>query len=77
MCCGFELGLESELSEYWNVNLVYIWLFVIYDLDFEVGGKIIGKGKYLLGVLESSLFGELVWKFVEGISMGWEGMYCS
>ena len=26
---------------------------------------------------ESSLFGELVWKPVEGISMGWEGMYRS
>lgn len=43
----------------------------------KAGGKTIGKGKHLPGVPESSLFGELVWKPAEGISMGWEGMYRS
>lgn len=74
---GFELGLESELSEHWNANLAYTRLSATYDSDFEAGGKTIGKGKHLPGVPASSLFGELVWKPVEGISMGWEGMYRS
>ena len=74
---GFELGLESELSEHWNANLAYTRLSATYDLDFEAGGKTIGKGKHLPGVPASSLFGELVWKPAEGISMGWEGMYRS
>lgn len=74
---GFELGLESELSEHWNANLAYTRLSATYDSDFEAGGKAIGKGKHLPGVPESSLFGELVWKPAEGISMGWEGMYRS
>lgn len=74
---GFELGVESELSEHWNANLAYTRLSATYDSDFEAGGKAIGKGKHLPGVPASSLFGELVWKPVEGISMGWEGMYRS
>ena len=74
---GFELGVESELSEHWNANLAYTRLSATYDSDFEAGGKTIGKGKHLPGVPASSLFGELVWKPVEGISMGWEGMYRS
>ncbi len=74
---GFELGLESELSEHWNANLAYTRLSATYDSDFKAGGKTIGKGKHLPGVPESSLFGELVWKPAEGISMGWEGMYRS
>lgn len=57
---GFELGLESELSEHWNANLAYTRLSATYDSDFEAGGKTIGKGKHLPGVPESSLFGELV-----------------
>lgn len=69
--------MESELSEHWNANLAYTRLSATYDSDFEAGGKTIGKGKHLPGVPESSLFGELVWKPVEGISMGWEGMYRS
>ncbi|HFO1396963.1 TonB-dependent receptor [Pseudomonas aeruginosa] len=74
---GFELGLESELSEHWNANLAYTRLSATYDSDFKAGGKTIGKGKHLPGVPESSLFGELVWKPAQGISMGWEGMYRS
>ena len=36
---GFELGVESELSEHWNANLAYTRLSATYDSDFEAGGK--------------------------------------
>ncbi len=32
---GFELGLESELSEHWNANLAYTRLSATYDSDFQ------------------------------------------
>ncbi len=74
---GFELGLESELSEHWNANLAYTRLSATYDSGFRGRRQRPSAGKHLPGVPESSLFGELVRKPAEGISMGWEGMYRS
>ena len=47
---GFELGLESQLSEQWSTTLAYTRLQATYDSDFTNSGKAIDKGNYLPGV---------------------------
>ncbi|MBC9251175.1 TonB-dependent receptor [Pseudomonas alcaligenes] len=74
---GFELGVQSDLSEHWQASLAYTRLDATYDEAFVVGGSTIEKGNYLPGVPGSSLFGELVWKPRDDISMGFEGQYRS
>jgi len=72
---GFELGVQSDLSEHWQATLAYTRLDATYDEDFVVGASNIEKGNHLPGVPGSSLFAELVWKPTDGISMGFEGQH--
>ncbi|MBO3274676.1 TonB-dependent receptor family protein [Pseudomonas schmalbachii] len=74
---GFELGIEAEFDERWSASLAYTRLSATYDSSFESGGEIIDKGNHLPGIPASTLFGELVWRPLQGIAMGWEGQYRS
>lgn len=74
---GFELGVQSQLNEQWDATLAYTRLEATYDQDFVEGGSTIEKGNHLPGVPGSSLYGELVWKPRQDISMGFEGQYRS
>ena len=78
---GFELGVESQLSEQWSANLAYTRLQATYDSDFTSGSgatqKQVDKGNYLPGVPQTSVFGELVWKPRDWVSTALEGMYRS
>ncbi len=74
---GFELGVQTQLSEQWEATLAYTRLQATYDQDFTANNRTIDKGNHLPGVPGSSLFGELVWRPVQGISMGLEGQYRS
>lgn len=74
---GFELGVQSRLSERWQASLAYTRLEATYDEDFVAGGNTIDKGNHLPGVPGSSLFGELAWQPRQDISMGLEGQYRS
>ncbi|KWR75288.1 TonB-dependent receptor [Pseudomonas sp. PI1] len=74
---GFELGVQSQLSEQWDATLAYTRLEATYDEDFVEGGNLIEKGNHLPGVPGSSLYGELVWKPRQDVSMGFEGQYRS
>ncbi|OPA95137.1 TonB-dependent receptor [Pseudomonas fluorescens] len=74
---GFELGLESQLSEQWSTNLAYTRLQATYDSDFTNSGKTIDKGNYLPGVPQTTLFAELNWKPRDWVSTALEGMYRS
>ncbi|WP_275629275.1 TonB-dependent receptor [Pseudomonas sp. 273] len=74
---GFELGVQSQLNERWDATLAYTRLEATYDQDFVEGGSTIEKGNHLPGVPGSSLYGELVWKPRQDISMGFEGQYRS
>ncbi|MCP1643751.1 iron complex outermembrane receptor protein [Pseudomonas citronellolis] len=74
---GFELGVQSQLNEQWDATLAYTRLEATYDQDFVEGGNLIEKGNHLPGVPGSSLYGELVWKPRQDISMGFEGQYRS
>ncbi|SDK37133.1 iron complex outermembrane recepter protein [Pseudomonas delhiensis] len=74
---GFELGVQSQLNEQWDATLAYTRLEATYDEDFVEGGNLIEKGNHLPGVPGSSLYGELVWKPRQDISMGFEGQYRS
>lgn len=78
---GFELGVESQLSEQWSANLAYTRLQATYDGDFTSGSgtslKQIDKGNYLPGVPQTSVFGELVWRPRDWVSTALEGMYRS
>lgn len=74
---GFELGIESQLSEQWSANLAYTRLQATYDSDFSNNGKSINKGNYLPGVPQTLLFAELNWKPRDWLSTAVEGMYRS
>ncbi len=74
---GFELGIESQLSEQWSTNLAYTRLQATYDSDFSNSGKAIEKGNYLPGVPQTTLFAELNWKPRDWVSTAIEGMYRS
>jgi iron complex outermembrane receptor protein len=74
---GFELSVESDLSEQWQTTLAYTRTDATYDEDFSQSGKLIEKGNQLPGVPLNSLFGELVWKPRSGISTGLEAQYRS
>ena len=74
---GFELSLQSEINQYWDATLAYTRLEATYDDDFAQGSNVIEKGNHLPGVPTSNLYGELVWKPLPGISMGFEGQYRS
>ena len=74
---GFELGIESQLSEHWSTNLAYTRLQATYDSDFTNNAKTIDKGNYLPGVPQTTLFAELNWKPRDWVSTALEGMYRS
>ena len=74
---GFELGIESQLSEQWSTNLAYTRLQATYDSDFTNNGKTIDNGNYLPGVPQTTLFAELNWKPRDWVSTALEGMYRS
>lgn len=74
---GFELGLESQLSEQWSTTLAYTRLQATYDSDFTNSDKAIEKGNYLPGVPQTTLFAELNWKPRDWVSTALEGLYRS
>ncbi|OLU34413.1 TonB-dependent siderophore receptor [Pseudomonas sp. PA15(2017)] len=74
---GFELGVESQLNEQWSAALAYTYLAATYDSRFVAGSNTIDKGNNLPGVPRTTLFGELAWKPVDGISTALEGLYRS
>lgn len=74
---GFELGIESQLSEQWSANLAYTRLQATYDSNFSNSGKTVDKGNYLPGVPQTTLFAELNWKPRDWVSTAVEGMYRS
>jgi iron complex outermembrane receptor protein len=78
---GFELGLESQLSEQWSTQLAYTYLQARYDSDFTSGSgtsaKQIDSGNYLPGVPKNTLFGELKWQPADWVSTAFEGLYRS
>nr|WP_288452165.1 TonB-dependent receptor [uncultured Pseudomonas sp.] len=74
---GFELGVESQFTEQWSAALAYTYLAATYDSRFVAGNNSIDKGNDLPGVPRTTLFGELAWKPVDGISTAFEGLYRS
>lgn len=74
---GFELGIESQLSEQWSANLAYTRLQATYDSNFSNSGKTVEKGNYLPGAPQTTLFAELNWKPRDWVSTAVEGMYRS
>ena len=78
---GFELGIESQLSEHWTTTLAYTRLQATYDSDFVSGSgtsrKEVAKGNYLPGVPQTTLFAEVNWKPADWVSTAIEGMYRS
>lgn len=74
---GFELGVESQFTEQWSAALAYTYLTATYDSRFAAGNAIVDKGNDLPGVPRTTLFGELAWKPLDGISTALEGLYRS
>lgn len=75
---GFELGIESQLSEHWSTSLAYTHLQATYDSDFVSGASTaVDKGNYLPGVPQTTLFAELNWKPRDWVSTAIEGLYRS
>ena len=74
---GFELGVESQLSEHWTTTLAYTRLQATYDSDFASTKGTVDKGNYLPGVPQTTLFAEVNWKPTDWVSTAIEGMYRS
>lgn len=74
---GFELSVQRQFNAQWQANLAYTLLDATYDEAFSQGTTSIDKGNHLPGVPQASLFGELIWKPRDGVSMGLEGQYRS
>lgn len=74
---GLEVGLQQQLAAEWELNLAYTHLDATYRDDVIGGTSQIEKGNRLPGVPKDSLFGELVWKPVAGLSTALEGQYRS
>ena len=74
---GFELGVESQLSEHWTSTLAYTRLQATYDRNFTSTGGPVDKGNYLPGVPQTTLFGEVNWKPTDWVSTAIEGLYRS
>ena len=74
---GFELGVESQLSEHWTTTLAYTRLQATYDSDFASPKGTVDKGNYLPGVPQTTLFAEVNWKPTDWLSTAVEGMYRS
>ena len=74
---GFELGIESQLSEHWTTTLAYTRLQATYDSDFASTKGPVDKGNYLPGVPQTTLFAEVNWKPTDWVSTAVEGMYRS
>ncbi|MHC6224041.1 TonB-dependent receptor family protein [Pseudomonas sp. X10] len=74
---GLEVGLQHQLAADWELNLAYTHLDATYRDDVTQGSSQIEKGNRLPGVPKDSLFGELVWRPVEGLSTALEGQYRS
>ena len=74
---GFELGVESQLSEHWTTTLAYTRLQATYDRDFASAKGSVDKGNYLPGMPQTTLFAEVNWKPADWVSTAIEGMYRS
>ena len=74
---GFELGVESQLSEHWTTSLAYTRLQATYDSDFASTKGPVDKDNYLPGVPQTTLFAEVNWKPADWVSTAVEGMYRS
>lgn len=74
---GVELSLEQQWGEQWQASLAYTYLQATYDQDFSSAGRQIEAGNRLPGVPTTALYGELLWRPSETLSMAIEGLYRS
>jgi iron complex outermembrane recepter protein len=78
---GFELGVDSAFSPHWQARLAFTALRAIYDQAFVSGSGAtavqVPEGRRLPGVPAASLFGELEWKPMAGVSTAVETQYRS
>ncbi|WP_409521475.1 TonB-dependent receptor family protein [Pseudomonas sp.] len=74
---GFELGVESQLGQQWSASLAYTYLAAQYDSSFVSGTRSIDSGNDLPGVPRTTLFTELDWRPLDGVSTAIEGLYRS
>lgn len=74
---GLELSLNSQWNAHWSSSLAYTYLKAVYDADFIAGNSAIERGNQLPGVPRNTLFGELQWQPINGLSTALEGLYRS
>jgi iron complex outermembrane receptor protein len=78
---GFELGIESQLNEQWSANVAYTYLVAQYESAYQTlkgtTPVAVDSGSNLPGVPRTTLFAELNWQPLDGISTAIEGLYRS
>jgi iron complex outermembrane receptor protein len=74
---GVELSLDSQLTESLGTRFAYTEMSAIYSQDFVSRGETIESGRHIPNIPSRSLFGELTWQPLEGISTGLEAIYRS
>ena len=74
---GVELSLDSQLTETLNTRFALTAMSAIYSKDFVSGPNTVEAGRHIPNIPARSLFGELTWQPLSGISTGLEAIYRS
>lgn len=74
---GVELSLDSRLTDSLTTRFALTAMNAIYSQDFVSRGQTIGAGRHIPNIPARSLFGELIWQPLSGVSTGLEALYRS
>ncbi|HJW25967.1 MAG TPA: TonB-dependent receptor [Rhodocyclaceae bacterium] len=74
---GLEIGLEAEIARHWRTRWAFTQLRAIYDQGFTSKGVPVDAGRRLPGIPATTVYGELAWTPIQGITTALEGIYRS
>jgi iron complex outermembrane receptor protein len=74
---GLEIGMEADIARHWRTRWAFTQLRAIYDQDFTSRGTLVTAGRRLPGIPATTVYGELAWKPVQGVTAALEGIYRS
>lgn len=74
---GIEIGLDAEIARNWRTRLAFTQLHAVYDEDFLSKGVLVTAGKRIPGIPASTLYGELAWQPLPGVTAAAEAIYRS
>ena len=74
---GIELSLDSRLTDSLTSRFALTDMSAIYSQDFVSRGQTVKSGRHIPNIPQRSLFGELTWQPLTGVTTGLEALYRS